>query len=148
MQLKEFCTRDVAYCPRDMTVLQAAQLMRRRHVGDLVVMNDAEDDPCAVGMITDRDIVVAVVGSGKDASRVRVDEIMRSPLVIASESEDSSVAIARMKEHGVRRLPIKGEHDLIVGIVTLDDLLKQLRNEIDSLLDIISKEPDRERHSP
>lgn len=148
MQLKEFCTKDVACCPRDMTVLQAAKLMRRRHVGDLVVMNDAEDDPCAVGMITDRDIVVGVVGSDKDASRVRVDEIMRSPLVTASESEDSSVAIARMKEHGVRRLPIKGEHDLIVGIVTLDDLLKQLRNEMDSLLEIVSKEQDRERRAP
>jgi CBS-domain-containing membrane protein len=53
-----------------------------------------------------------------------------------------------MKEHGVRRLPILGEHDMIVGIVTLDDLLKQLRDEMDSLLDIVSKEQDRERRVP
>jgi CBS domain-containing protein len=148
MRLKELCTKDVAYCPRDMTVLQAARLMRRRHVGDLVVMNDAEDDPCAVGMITDRDIAVEVIGRDRDAGAVSVGEIMRAPLVTAGESEDSSVAIARMKEHGVRRLPITGEHDIVIGIVTLDDLLKQLRDEMDSLLDIVSKEQDRERRPP
>lgn len=148
MLLKEFCTKDVAYCPRDTTVLQAARLMRQRHVGDLVVMNDTEDDPCAVGMVTDRDIVVEVVGSDRDAGRVRVDEIMRAPLVTANESEDSSVAIARMMEHGVRRLPITGEHDFVVGIVTLDDLLQQLRDEMDSLVAIVTTEQERERRSP
>ena len=143
----EFCTTDVAWCTRDTTVLEAARLMRQKHLGDLVIVDDAEDDFTPMGLITDRDIVVKVIGNDLNASQTRVGEIMRTPLVTASDSEDSDVAIARMRQHGVRRLPVMGDHGALVGIVTLDDLLKRLRSEVDSLLEIISKEQDQERRA-
>jgi CBS domain-containing protein len=147
MLLKEFCTTEVVYCTRDTTVFEAAQLMRRKHIGDLVVVDDPDDDFAPVGLITDRDIVVKVIGNELSASQTRVGEIMRTPLVTASESEDSSVAISRMRAHGVRRLPITRGHGKLAGIVTLDDLLRRLRFEVDALLDIVAKEQDQERRA-
>jgi CBS domain-containing protein len=147
MLLKEFCTTDVAWCTRDTTVLEAAQLMRQKHLGDLIVVDDPDDELTPVGLITDRDIVIKVIGNERSASQTRVGEVMRTPLVTASDSEDSDVAIARMREHGVRRLPVTDHHGKLVGIVTLDDLLTRLRSEVDSLLEIISKEQDHERRA-
>jgi CBS domain-containing protein len=147
MLLKEFCTTDVAWCTRDTTVLEAAQMMRQKHIGDLVIVDDPKDEFTPVGLITDRDIVVKVIGDELSASQTRVGAIMRMPLVTASESEDSSVAISRMRHHGVRRLPVTGHRGKLVGIVTLDDLLRQLRSEVDSLLEIISKERDHEQRT-
>jgi CBS domain-containing protein len=147
MLLKEFCTTDVAWCTRDTTVLEAARLMREKHLGDLIIVDDPNDDFAPVGLITDRDIVVKVIGNELSASQTRVGAIMRTPLVTASESEDSNAAIARMRQHGVRRLPVTGPHGKLVGIVTLDDLLKRLRAEVDSLLDLIAKEQDQERRA-
>lgn len=89
MLLKEFCTTEVAYCSREMTVAEAAQVMRKKHLGDLVVVDDADDDLSPVGLITDRDIAVKVVGNELDPRKTTVGEIMRTPLVTASEDEDS-----------------------------------------------------------
>ena len=147
MLLKEFCTTDVAWCTRDTTVLEAARLMREKHLGDLVIVDDPDDELAPVGLITDRDIVVKVVGNELSARQTHVGDVMRTPLVTASDSEDSTVAIARMRQHGVRRLPVTGQRGKLVGIVTLDDLLKRLRSEVDSLLELIAKEQDQERRA-
>jgi CBS domain-containing protein len=147
MLLKDFCTTDVVFCSRDTTVLEAAQLMRRTHLGDLVVVDDPKDECTPVGLITDRDIVVKVIGNELNLGRTTVGQIMRTPLVTASETEDSSVAISRMRTHGVRRLPVTGREGRLVGIVTLDDLLKRLRSEVDSLIDIVAKEQDQEKRA-
>jgi CBS domain-containing protein len=147
MLLKEFCTTEVAYCSRETTVMEAAQLMRSKHIGDLVVVDDPTDECMPVGLVTDRDIVVKVLAAELNASRTTVGEIMRIPLITASEAEDSSLAISRMRNHGVRRLPITGPHGRLVGIVTLDDLLRRLRFEVDALLDIVGKGQDQERRN-
>ena len=147
MLLREFCTTDVAYCTRETTALEAAQLMRRKHLGTLVVVDGPDDEMAPVGLVTDRDIAVKVVGNGLIPGETRVCDIMRTPLVTAGESEDSAVAIARMRHHGVRRLPIIGREGRLSGIVTLDDLLRRLRSDVDSLLDIVAKEQDQERRA-
>lgn len=147
MLLKEFCTTDVAWCTRDTTVLEAARLMREKHLGDLVIVDNPQDEFTPIGLITDRDIVVKVIGDDRSASQTRVGDVMRTPLVTASDEEDSNAAIARMRQHGVRRLPVTGRHGKLVGIVTLDDLLRRLRSEVDSLLELIAKEQDQERRT-
>jgi CBS domain-containing protein len=147
MLLKEFCTTEVAFCSRETTIVEAAQIMRNKHTGDLVVVDDPQNDFTPVGVITDRDIVVKVIGNELNAGRTTVGQIMRTPLVTASENEDSNVAIARMRQHGVRRLPITGPHGRLAGIVTFDDLLRRLRSEVDALLDVVERQQDQERRS-
>lgn len=147
MLLKEICTPDVVHCTPEITALGLARLMRERHVGDVVVVEDAENDQTPVGVVTDRDLVVEVLGRERDPAKVSAREIMRKPVVIARTTEDTNQAIERMKAHGVRRIPVLDEQRRLAGIVCLDDLLKQLAAEAGALVDIVSREQDREHRN-
>jgi CBS domain-containing protein len=147
MLLKEFCTTEVVFCNRATTVLEAARIMRKKHIGDLVIVDGPTDECVPVGLVTDRDIVVKVLGNELDAARTTAGDIMGTPLVMATETEDSATAVARMRAHGVRRLPVTGRGGALVGIVTLDDLLRKLGSEVHALIDIVSKEQDHEHRT-
>ena len=147
MLLKNLCTTDVAVCTRDTTLAEVSRVLRSRHTGDVVIVDDPDGDCLPIGLVTDRDIVVKVLGAGHDPNQVKAGEIMRSPLVCADESEDCGVAVARMQAHGVRRLPITGARGRLVGIVTLDDLLRVTVEEMGALLAIVTKEQDVERRA-
>jgi CBS domain-containing protein len=147
MLLKDICTTNVAYCERTTTALQAATLMRAKHVGDLVVVDDESDECTPVGIVTDRDIVVKVLGNELDASRVAVGEIMRTPVVVGNHNEEVSDVIARMRAQRVRRLPVIGPRGRLIGIVTLDDLLRQIVTDASALLEIVASEQDQEQRT-
>jgi CBS domain-containing protein len=147
MLLKNLCTTDVAVCSRNTTLAEVSRMLRGGHTGDVVVVDDPDGECLPVGLITDRDIVVKVLGAGQNPHQVKAGEIMRSPLVCAEETEDCSAAVARMQAHGVRRLPITGARGRLVGIVTLDDLLRVAVEEMGALLAIVTKEQDVERRT-
>ena len=144
MKLQELCTPDVVFCSADISALHAARLMRERHVGDLIIVDEGEDERAPLGIVTDRDIVVEVLAKELDAAKVRVRDIMRAPLVIARTSEEAEQAIERMKAHGVRRVPVLNESGKLVGILTLDDLIRCLAAEAPVLAAVIAREQDRE----
>ena len=144
MLLSEICTPDVVFCSADSTALAAARLMRERHVGDVVVVDEPNGDQTPIGVVTDRDIVVEVIAKEQNPAQVTVREIMRTPVVVAHATEDISVAVERMKTHGVRRIPIMGDSQRLVGILCLDDLLKQIAADAGTLVDIVSREQSRE----
>jgi len=145
MGVREICTAEVVCCQPQTSALEAARLMRRRHVGDVVVVNDPQGERVPLGVVTDRDLVVEVLGNGRDASAVTLSELMRSPVVIAQDSEDLGAVIDRMRLHGVRRIPLVDEGGSLVGIVTLDDLLQSLLTDIRSLLESQTKAQRREQ---
>lgn len=147
MLMKEVCTSNVVKCGRETSVLQAASLMRHRHVGDLVVVDDLEGEGVPLGIITDRDIVVEVLGNGLDPAKTNVTGIMRKPVVIAHESEDSKEVLERMRTHGVRRVPVVAREGEVVGIVTVNDLLRLFVADAGMLLDIMTKGQVNEQHS-
>lgn len=144
MKLKDICTPDVIYCTGGISTLHAARLMRERHVGDLVVVGDDEDDQTPIGIVTDRDIVVEVLAKDLDPAKVTVREIMHVPLVIAHASEEAEHAIERMKAHGVRRIPVLDDAAKLAGILSLDDLVNRLASEAAVIADIIAHEQDHE----
>lgn len=144
MLLKELCTPEVVSCTADSSALHAARLMRQHHVGDVVVVDCAETNSSPIGVVTDRDIVVEVLGKELDPARVTLREIMRKPAVIASTSEDVAQAVERMKAHGVRRIPVVDETSKLAGILCLDDLLKRLALDAATLAEVIAREQDRE----
>jgi len=147
MNLKEFCTVDVAFCTANTRVIDAARLMREKHVGDLVVVKELDDEMVPLGIVTDRDVAVEILGRGLDPEKTLVASLMRTPVVVAQESEDSSQAIERMRVHGVRRLPIVDGHGFVTGIVTLDDLLRLLVADAEALLQIMERGQSRERRT-
>lgn len=144
MLLQDLCTPDVVSCAPDRSALHAARLMRQHHVGDVVVV---EADQSPVGVVTDRDIVVEVLANELDPAKVTLRQIMRTPAVIASTSEDIAQAIERMKAHGVRRIPIVDAAARLAGILCLDDLLKRLATDAATLVEVVLREQDREHRT-
>lgn len=144
MKLKDLCVLDAVCCLPDTTVTAAAQLMRQKHVGDLIVVDNDDDEREPIGMVADRDIVIEVVSHQKNPNMTAVRDIMTRQVVIAASDEDVDVALERMRTHGVRRLPIVDFKGFIIGIVTLDDLLKAHAEEGAALAEIVSKGQRRE----
>ena len=144
MLLKEVCVLDVVCCGRSTGIIEAARMMRKHHTGDLIVVDDPDGDRIPVGILTDRDIVVEVLGNELDPAKTTVSQVMSSKLVIAQGSEDTAVAVERMHLHGVRRLPVVDSKGGLVGILTLDDLLELLAEELLELSKLVKHEQKKE----
>ncbi len=139
MNLSELCTLDPVCCARSATAAEAAQLMRDHHVGDLIVVDDITEQRYVVGVVTDRDLVVQVMACGLAPAQVKISDLIRAPVIIARESEDLSIALERMRSHGVRRLPIVDEHERLAGVITLDDLLTIFADEAAGMAAIVAR---------
>lgn len=120
------CSRQVATCVADMTTFEIAKMMRSDHVGDLVVVEYRSGDPVPVGIVTDRDLVVKVMAMGLDPNHITAGDIMSRDLVTAYEGEVLDVAMQRMRGSGVRRVPLVDSAGVLVGIVSLDDIVNML----------------------
>ena len=147
MLVKDVCTGGVVCCGTQTSVLEAASLMRHKHVGDLVVVDDPKNEGTPLGVVTDRDLVIEVLGKGLDPSKTTVGSLMHTPVVIAHESEDTAQVLERMRAHGVRRLPVVAREGEVVGIITLNDLLRLFVTDAGALLDIMTKGQKNEQHS-
>jgi len=108
--------------------------MRHKHVDAVVVVSDPEGDRVPVGVVTDRDLAIEVLADARDAAQTTLSDLMRSPVVVATDSEDARMILERMRFHGVRRVPVVDERGALVGIVTLDDLLRVLLSDMQALL--------------
>ncbi len=109
--------------------------MRHKHVGDVVLVSDPEQERIPVGIVTDRDLTIEVLGGGRDASSVPLSELVRTPVVIAKESEDLRAVVGRMRFHGVRRIPVVDDRGVLVGIITFDDVLQALLSDMQTLVE-------------
>jgi CBS domain-containing protein len=145
MEVGKLCTVDTVYCARDESVQGAALLMRKHHVGDIVVVDDADGDRVPAGIVTDRDIVVSVVALGLDPAGLQVGDIMTDDLLTADEHDDVSVTIERMRLRGIRRVPVVGDGGRLAGIVSADDLLGFLAEEMEDLARISPYQQQHER---
>ena len=126
MCIGKFCKRNIVSATRDTTIVEAANLMRRGHVGDVIVVEQVDEGRRPIGIVTDRDIVVGIVAAGLDPNLVKVGDLLLRPLVIVDERSGYAETIRLMSAKGVRRMPVVDEAGLLVGIVTQDDLLRQL----------------------
>lgn len=141
----DICTRNVSFATRNMPLVEAARLMREHHVGCLVVVEEVALQRLVVGVLTDRDIVVGVVAPGIAPATLSVGDVMSAEPVTARE-EDSLIDLMRtMRERGVRRVPVVGACGELIGIVTLDDVLSVLAEELGLLVAVIDTEGQRER---
>jgi CBS domain-containing protein len=146
MTAGQFCTREVVIVRKEDTVVEAARLMRDHHVGDLVVVEDREGERIPVGMLTDRDIVIEVIA--KEASylpSLMVGDVMSMEPMVAQEEEYLSDALKRMCSRGVRRVPVVNKKGGLEGILSVDDLLEQLCEEMTDITKLLAWQRKRER---
>jgi len=119
--------------------------MRQGHIGSLVIveqMNGGKRIP--VGIVTDRDIVVEVIATGLDPAVITVGDVMERELVVGRESDSVLQTLEIMRFKGVRRLPTVDGEGQLVGIVTVDDILEVLSEELSELSRIVACEQARE----
>ena len=133
MNIGEICTIQTVTCTRDETVQGAALLMRKHHVGDLIVIDGAGGQAMPVGIVTDRDIVVSVIALGLDPAGLQVDDIMSDDLLTCREDDDVYETIEHMRLRGIRRVPVVNGAGGLTGIVSVDDLLEFLAEEMGDL---------------
>ena len=144
MPVGEICNREVVVSDKTMSVVEAARLMRTHHVGDLVVVDERDGRKLPVGIVTDRDIVVEVVAAGVDPDALKVGDIMGLDVATVRESEGLFEALRYMRDKGVRRMPVVDSAGGLVGLLTLDDLLSLLAEEMTELAKLVSQERQRE----
>ncbi|MGA8707134.1 MAG: CBS domain-containing protein [Steroidobacteraceae bacterium] len=147
MQVKDVYTPEVVCCSRATDARAAACMMRQHHVGALVVVNDVQTDRAPIGILTDRDLVIEVLAQGRDPKVTRVDALTRKPVVIAQESEEVEAVLERMRTHGIRRMPVVDHDGIVMGIVTLDDLLAMVADEANALVQVNRRGQKQERQA-
>jgi CBS domain-containing protein len=130
----DICKRKVTVGYRQTTLVAAAQLMREDHVGSVVVVEEDDGSRRVCGLVTDRDIVMSVVATGLQPDPLCLEDIMSEQLVTVAEGDAMPVVMRAMRDHGVRRLPVVDAHDELLGIVTMDDVLKILVRELNMLV--------------
>lgn len=140
MPIGELCSREVVFVTRGESIRAAAQIMRQHHVGDVVVVEEKPAQREPVGIVTDRDIVIEVIAKDLDLDSVTVGDIMSFNLVTARETDGIYETIQFMRTKGVRRLPVVNSKGGLVGILTVDDIIGLLSEEMTELAKLISRE--------
>ena len=126
MSLERFCREPVVTIQPKQSVRDAAVLMRDRHVGAVLVVDN--DRP--VGIVTDRDIVMRAIIEGRDPNTTPVRDVMSGSVTVVGSDQKIDDAVIAIRTAGVRRLPIVNAAGKAIGIVTLDDLVVLMAGEL------------------
>lgn len=140
MTAGELCIRNVVVALRSTSLDEAARLMRGLHVGCLVVVDEHDTGRRVAGLLTDRDVVTTVVARDAAPSTLRVGDVMTEDVVCVREDDSLVDLLATMQRRGVRRVPVVGPQQQLVGIVATDDLLRVLADQLQTLAQIVGQQ--------
>jgi CBS domain-containing protein len=144
MSVGEFCNREVVVADKSTSLVVIAQLMREHHVGCIVITESQGEVKEPIGIITDRDIVLEIVAPQLDLEAVAVGDVMSGELLLAREVDGLWETLKRMRSRGVRRVPVINDENVLVGILTVDDILEILANEFSEVITVLNKERRKE----
>jgi signal-transduction protein with cAMP-binding, CBS, and nucleotidyltransferase domain len=132
MPIEDLARSDTVTAAPETSVTDLAATMDEENIGSVVITN--EETP--VGIVTDRDLTVRVLGEGRDPADQTAEDVMTDDLCTAEPNAGFYEAATLMADHGIRRLPIC-EGDTLVGIIAADDITELLADEQQHLGDII-----------
>jgi CBS domain-containing protein len=145
MAIGELCVRNVVCASPETTVVEAAQLMRHGHVGSVIIVDEGTAKRVPIGIVTDRDLVVEVVAGGLDPNLIKLGDLVLAPLTTIPEGAGHAEAIRLMAVKGVRRMPVVDADGALVGLLTLDDLLRQLAAPLAAISELAGRGRNFER---
>jgi CBS domain-containing protein len=143
MTVGEVCVRDVIICSRTTTICEAAQLMLRFNVGDAVVVEESGGKRIPLGIVTDRDIVVGVVAPKLNPALTTALDVMKKAVITVREDHGVFDTVHHMRLQGIRRIPVVNGEGALVGILSIDDVIQLLAEEMTELAKLVSKEQPR-----
>jgi CBS domain-containing protein len=140
MSIGRICVREVDLAEPDESAYVAAQRMHSRNVGTLMVL-DKESRP--VGILTDRDLAIRVVGKGLDPRTTSVRDVMTKAPESVYDDTPIEQAISHMRAGPYRRLPVVDRNGKLLGLVSLDDILDLLSEEFAEIGRLVHNESPR-----
>lgn len=145
MSVREYCNLNVICCEADTPVAEVAMLMRKHHVGDVVVVDhQGEGARIPIGIITDRDILVETIALDIEARLFTASDLMTSPVTTVQEDASISEALAIMRGKRIRRLPVVTRAGTLFGMVTLDDFVNLLSAELSMIAGLMVEQTIKE----
>ncbi|RJG06432.1 CBS domain-containing protein [Noviherbaspirillum cavernae] len=151
MSISECSNIGVVCCGVDATIPEVAALMRKYHVGDVIVVENRNGDRVPLGIVTDRDIVIETTALQLDTNVFTAGDIMSTPIITVREGEGFIETLRLMRQHKIRRMPVVTDAGTLYGIVTADDVINLLVMELSLMTGAIVEQPIREgqlRKSP
>ncbi len=137
MSVITICTRSVDLAEREESVWRAAERMHHRVIGCLLVV---DQDQHPIGILTDRDIVERVVSLSRDPMTTTVEEVMTTPVISIKEHAALHEALDVMRQNAIRRLAVVDERGILVGVLSLDDVLMYLADQFAAVGKLISRQ--------
>jgi signal-transduction protein with cAMP-binding, CBS, and nucleotidyltransferase domain len=119
LRVEDIMVKEVVKIDADVTIKEAAGVMNKFEIGCLIAVGNGK----AQGILTERDLLKRVVAEGKDASKLRVRDVMTSPLVVAEPKMDLGEAVKLMFQMKIKKLPVV-EGKRLVGLVSLTDIAR------------------------
>ncbi len=144
MNVGEVCSREVYIFEAGEPLANAVAEMLKRRVGAIVVADIGLECVRPVGIVTDRDVIRGQLSLKKDLSDLTVRDVMTSAPLTVAETAGIAQAIEQMRARRVRRAPVVSDSGDLVGIVSLDDLLPIVAEELGTLARLMGNQARRE----
>ncbi len=147
MLVREFCKLNVICCDPETGTAAVASLMRHHHVGDVVVvLHNDEGVRIPSGILTDRDMLLATTALDIETKLFTASDLMTVPVVTVFEDMDILEALRIMRISKVRRLPVVTRSGALFGIISADDIINLLANELSLIAAVMAEQTVKERH--
>jgi len=139
MTIKKICKNKVITASFDTPVYEVANLMKKHNIGNVVIIdNDNKNTP--IGIVTDRDIVVKAIADEVNLKDILAKDIMSDDLLMLKEHYGILESLDMMCAKSVRRAPVINDSGTLTGVISTDDLILLIANEIESYAKIVRKQ--------
>ena len=119
-------TKDLVYSSPTDSVADVARLMKKEDIGPVLIVSDKENGKRLVGIVTDRDLAIKVVGEGRDPKKTKVEEVMTEKVITCRMDDDVQNAMKAMAQYQLRRIPVVDNAGMLVGIISQADVATRL----------------------
>lgn len=144
MDVSGFCNSEVVMAGIEISIIEAAAIMRENHVGDIVIARHENGKYFPSGILTDRDIALSIVVKGVDPETTTVGNVMSFDLTTVKQHDDLMHVIELMHDKGIRRMPIVDADGAVSGIITVDDILSLMSDMLISMARLVDGQQRRE----
>jgi len=142
MKVKEVMKTDVGFCSTEDSLMKCAETMLRLDCGVVPIV---DDEGRVVGMLTDRDLCLAIVARNRKASDVKTKDLIRGEVIFCAANDKIETALRKLRRNQIKRIVVVGENERFIGIVSVSDILlgvrkdKKLKKKIYATLKAVAK---------
>ncbi|MDH3211913.1 MAG: CBS domain-containing protein [Myxococcales bacterium] len=136
MSIERVMQRPVLRLPPEATCAEAATMMRDENVGAIVISESGRP----LGMVTDRDLVIRVIADGMEAEKTQLRDVMSGEPIFLGGERSIEQVIAAMRNLAIRRIPVVDHEGQLCGLVSMDDMLILLADQLGDLAQVIRQE--------